>query len=106
MNQTKIELHQLGDSLNEAHKTITGDRLDTYGAPEDCFQLIAEYWSAYLKRLGINKCRGPIVEAVDVAHMMILLKVARCSGQAPCRDNYIDIQGYAAITADTLLNQE
>jgi len=107
----------LGDSLMEAHKTITGDRQDSYGAPENSFQLIANYWSTYLGHLEetlINDMNLdpttylglPPLKAKDVAHMMLLLKTDRCSGQASCRDNYIDIQGYAAIAADVLLNQE
>jgi len=101
---------KLGDSLMEAHKTIIGDRQDSYGAPENSFQLIAEYWNVYIEQLQSIRAggfsAGALLDAKDVAHMMLLLKTARCSGQAPCRDNYIDIQGYAAIAADVLLNQE
>jgi len=39
---------------------------------------------------------------LDIAHMMILFKMARVQGQAPKRDNYVDLCGYAGIAADRL----
>lgn len=89
----------LGDSLKEAKKVISGRRQDVYGNPEDSFALIAKYWSIYLMTKPVDVVLTPL----DIAHMMVLFKLARCSGQAPSRDNYIDIQGYAAIAADRLL---
>lgn len=86
------------DCLKEASDIINGARQDAYGAPEDSFSLIAQYWSAYLDRMD----GGPL-SSVDVGNLLMLFKVARCSGQKPSRDNYIDIAGYAAITADRLL---
>jgi hypothetical protein len=85
---------QLGQSLDEAKQIICGDRQDSYGNPEDSFSQIASLWTAYL---------GRVILPSDVAHMMILFKVARCLGQKITRDNYIDIQGYAAIAADRLM---
>ena len=87
----------LGSSLDEAKKIILGERQDSYGNPEDSFAMIAMYWETYL---GTNYSGS--LSAKDVAHMMMLFKIARCSGQKPCRDNYVDIQGYAAIAADRL----
>jgi hypothetical protein len=84
----------LGDCLDEAKACITGERQDQYGNPEDSFALIADYWRTYLN--------WPIT-ALDVAHMMILFKVARCQGQAPKRDNYTDICGYSSIAADRIM---
>lgn len=94
---------KLGDSLNEAHSIINGDRQDSYGNPEDSFKTIAKYWRAYLET-SKYKISGRL-EALDVAHMMMLFKLARCSGQHSKRDNYIDIQGYAAIAADRLVKE-
>ena len=94
---------KLGDSLNEAHSIINGERQDSYGNPEDSFGLIAEYWSTYLRK-EYNSDHHHL-RAKDVAHMMMLLKLARCSGQQSKRDNYIDIQGYAAIAADRLVKE-
>lgn len=95
---------KLGDSLLEAHNVINGERQDSYGNPEDSFALIAEYWDTYLRRRNLTvDVRG--LSALDVAHMMMLFKLARCTGQQSKRDNYIDIQGYAAIAADRLVKE-
>lgn len=83
----------LGSLLDEAKQTITGERQDQYGAPEDSFSRIAAYWTTYLARP---------VSALDVAHLMALMKLARAQGQGFKRDNYVDLAGYAAIAADRL----
>lgn len=83
----------LGRLLDEAKRTITGERQDQYGAPEDSFSRIAAYWTTYL---------GRPVSALDVAHLMALMKLARAQGQGFKRDNYVDLAGYAAIAADRL----
>ena len=61
----------LGSLLDEAKQTITGERQDQYGAPEDSFSRIAAYWTTYL---------GRPVSALDVAHLMALMKLARARG--------------------------
>ena len=88
--------HALGDCLDEAKRTICGERQDVYGSPEDSFTLIANYWNAYLAT------KDGMLSALDIAHMMILFKMARVQGQAPSRDSYVDICGYAGIAADRL----
>ncbi|HUW44819.1 MAG TPA: DUF6378 domain-containing protein [Dehalococcoidia bacterium] len=98
----KIIKKKLGDSLNEAHSIINGERQDSYGNPEDSFSLIAQYWNAYFSEGNMDLKK---LTALDVAHMMMLFKLARCSGQQSKRDNYIDIQGYAAIAADRLVKE-
>jgi len=90
--------------LATAGRIINGERQDSYGAPEDSFQIIAEYWSAYLN--GKFKTRTPgfkfVLVPVDVANLQILFKQARKLGQKPKRDNYVDSVGYEAIAADRL----
>lgn len=103
--------YALGCSLEEAKQIITGERQDSYGNPEDSFLLIARYWNTYIAKkvqdeLTARGLQGNYIadlDAKDVAHMMILFKIARCQGQSPKRGNYIDIQGYAAIAADRLI---
>ena len=58
------------DILEKAKSIINGERQGTYGSPENSFETIAKMWSAYLH---ID------VSAVDVANMMVLMKVARNS---------------------------
>jgi len=77
--------------LDAASVIVHGRRDDEYGGPEDSFERIAKYWSVTL-----NKTVTP----VDVARMMMLLKVARLD-QAPLHsDSWIDVAGYAACGAE------
>ena len=99
--QMKVgDSRELGDLLDEARETITGDRQDQYGAPENSFSIIGDYWTAYLKAK-----KDLLITALDVAHMMILFKVARCQGQKVSRDNYRDMAGYSSIAADRLVQE-
>ena len=84
--------------FDEADKIINGERQDQYGRPEDSFDRIARYWSVYLENVNPHD-----LDALDVAHMMVLFKAARMQGQKPSRDNYVDAAGYLAIAADRLL---
>jgi hypothetical protein len=74
--------------LMAAKNAVCTDRNKQYGSPEDNFALIAKLWGNYA---------GSHFDAIDVAVMMILLKVARIStGGTYNLDNWIDIAGYAA----------
>lgn len=95
LNQTAAaDLHPRGLTLfNDAFKTINGERQDAYGNPEDVFGIIADFWQTYLKGRGM----AVMVNELDVAHMMCLLKIAREAGGKGKRDNIVDLLGYAAI---------
>lgn len=90
--------------LSEVKKIICNDRNEQYGEPEDTFELIADYWSAYIK----HNCLPPdsagdmnVISADDVAIMMVLFKLARIeSSFCESRDSYIDAIGYMACAAD------
>lgn len=69
---------------------------DEYGEPEDNFKKIADYWSLYLGR----KLTG-----LDVAHMMLLLKLARAEATGTV-DTYVDIAGYAACAGEIWYSYE
>lgn len=73
--------------LNEAKKCVCGQREQDYGTPENNFQLIANLWSIYL---------GHNVTAIDVAMMMVMLKIARIRTGGGSGDSFVDIAGYAA----------
>lgn len=85
-----------GKVLEEAMEIINGERQDVYGVPENSFKLIGEYWSTYLRN---RKSPFNIVDAVDVAMMMTLFKIAREANQHK-RDNLVDAAGYLGIYAD------
>ena len=96
----EVQPLELGKTLMDALEIINGERQDQYGNPEDSFALIAEYWSVYLHQ---RPNLGKSLNAKDVAHLMMLFKLARCSGQQFKRDNYVDICGYSSIVADRLM---
>ena len=73
--------------LSEAEKCVCGQREQDYGTPEDSFQKIGTFWTAYLNyAVRIN--------AEDVAAMMALLKIARISENPQHMDNWVDGCGY------------
>lgn len=84
--------------LREAESIVVGSRNTAYGNPEDNFRNIASLWNAYLvaQTPGIASDLTP----QDVAHMMILMKMARLATNPAHRDSLVDIAGYAACAAD------
>ena len=75
------------DILRRAAECVSGQREQDHGKPEHNFAMIAQLWSAY---------RGIEFDAVDVAMMMALLKIARISSGHGCEDSFVDLAGYAA----------
>ena len=74
--------------LAEAEKCVCSDRNLQYGEPEDNFNTIAKFWSAFL---DIE------IAAWQVAAMMILLKNARIkSSKGMDKDSWADAAGYSA----------
>lgn len=74
--------------LDSAKSIINGEREGTYGEAENSFKAIATLWSGYLEMT---------ISAIDVANLMILMKIARNSTGVYKEDNWIDICGYAAL---------
>lgn len=66
---------------------------DTHGRPEDSFGDIADLWTAYLDI-------GREITPVDVAQMMILLKIGRAKENPKHQDNWVDMAGYAACAGE------
>ena len=87
--------------LHIAERIINGERSRTYGDAENSFATIASMWNSY--RRGCMDDRLTFSD-VDVAMMMILLKVARTNDE-PTTDSLVDIAGYAAL-AQRLLDAE
>lgn len=86
--------------LEEAACTISVERQNQYGSPEDSFELIAALWTPYIRR-KLEDTGEVWLGTRDVAHMMALLKIARLAHTTK-RDNYTDAIGYLAIAADRL----
>lgn len=82
----------MNNILNTANDIINGDRKDEYGDAFDSFDRIAGLWSSYLDHH---------ITTVDVAQMMILMKVSRGANVAKFNaiqeDSLVDIAGYSAL---------
>ncbi|AJD82473.1 hypothetical protein SHEEN_55 [Mycobacterium phage Sheen] len=72
--------------LQEAQRLIHGERIKNYGHPRENFKDIALLFSGYLEKE---------ITDIDVANLMILMKVARVKGTGYHRDSFTDIAGYA-----------
>jgi hypothetical protein len=83
--------------LQSAIEATEGDRRRDYDSPLINHERIAKLWNAYLDCRA--KDAGEQISALDVAHMMILLKIARAC-KIPTRDTYVDIAGYAKCGAE------
>lgn len=81
------EISKRAEILHEAEHCICGQREQDYGSPESNFEIIANLWSDYL---------DAEITALDVAMMMVLLKVARIKNGGGSGDSFVDIAGYAA----------
>lgn len=73
-------------------------RPKAYGPPEQNFERIAGLWNEY----AFGKYGGEefLFNAVDVACMMVLMKVARLEETPDHIDSWTDIAGYAACGAE------
>lgn len=90
-----------GALLEEAAKLVRGARQRQNGDKERSFEAIARLWSAYL---ASRRDQGAPLAGVDVAWMMVQLKIARANqGDALERDHYVDALGYAAIAGEIVL---
>lgn len=83
--------------LETAVEVTSGERRRDYDNPKPNHERIARIWNAYLQSRAAS-ADAPL-SALDVAHMMILLKIAR-TVYTPTRDSYVDIAGYANCAAD------
>ena len=83
--------------LTTATEYVTKDRAATHGDAERNFQTIAALWTAYT---------GHSLTAVDVAAMMMMLKLARIKSNPANADNWVDAAGYAACGGEIATNNE
>ena len=84
--------------LETVKNTICGERQDDYGNQENSFQQIADYWNIYLDQ---HNCIDKKITPIDVAQMMVLLKIARGNTKV---DNFVDSAGYSVLGASLIHN--
>jgi predicted metallopeptidase len=76
---------------------VGGERDRQHGQKKDNFRRIAALWQAYLT---IRRDPKSPLDAVDVGHMMVLMKIARTQSGGLNPDDYIDACGYAACAGE------
>ena len=79
--------------LETACKIINGERAEQYGDAYLNHARIAALWTTYVRSTPDD------LTPVDVAMMMVLMKVAR-SIETPKDDSFVDIAGYAALAGE------
>lgn len=85
-----------GELLIEALTITTGERASAYGHPSDNLTRTASLLDAYLR--GLDRELTP----VDVAAIMILVKLARLQKSPYHFDSLLDIAGYVSAAWDAL----
>lgn len=86
--------------LKKASDITQHDRNKAYGNPEDNFQNIADVWQWYLQDRIRDQNKHLVLEGIDVAHMMALMKYARLKTNRLHEDSIVDVAGYAACAGD------
>ncbi|MBU3720754.1 MAG: hypothetical protein FGM22_08360 [Burkholderiaceae bacterium] len=81
--------------LETAMEITSGARREDYDRATPNHVRIARLWNAYLESRAVPDAA---LSPLDVSHMMILLKLARACHR-PTPDTYVDIAGYARISA-------
>jgi hypothetical protein len=76
----------------------TGARGNTYGSAHENFTRIAALWNAQLS----SKLAVPLTP-LDVAQLMILVKMSRLANAENHEDSWVDIAGYVNC-ADSILS--
>lgn len=94
--------------LNEAARCVLQDRNNSYGPPHQDFDRTAELVSTYLRgkygRIEGYDVQQLVLNAEDIAVIMILLKVSRLCWSPDKTDTWIDIAGYAACGYEAYVN--
>ena len=91
------------DSIcQKAASLVSGDREKQHGNKTLNHDNIAKLWQAYLK---IRSDPTAPLNALDAAHMMCLLKIARTQSGVVNPDDYIDLAGYAGVAGEIALNE-
>jgi hypothetical protein len=86
------DTHSSADAiLTKAAELVSGDRAKTHGDKVQNHDNIAKLWSAFL---------GVEINPLQVALMMVLLKIARTKSGSLNLDDYIDMAGYAGVAGE------
>ena len=92
-----MKAHEIAE---RAASLVSGERNHVHGEAGQNHKNIAAFWNAYLAARFIAHNKPPILQAQDVAVMMVMLKAARTTFGAHNLDDYVDMVGYASIAGD------
>lgn len=81
------------EDILKAAEAVVNTRGESYGTPAENFSRIANLWSIILNQN---------ITVRDVGLMMIALKISRLQETPDHEDSWIDLAGYAAITAEAI----
>ena len=87
------------ETLDKAKECVCGHREQDYGTPENNFQIIANYWNAFLDA-KLSKDPDYVLKREDVAVMMALFKIGRITTGTGTDDSFVDACGYLACAAE------
>jgi len=88
---------KVSEILSTAAEIVDGNRHEKHGDRGRTLDNVAALWNAYL---SIRAEPTTELDAVDVAEMMGLLKVARTQSGEHNDDDYVDGCGYRAIAGE------
>ena len=80
-----------------AAEPVSGDRDRQHGAKKANFDRIASCWNGYL---AARREPAAPLDATDIGHMMVVMKIARTQSGAVNVDDYVDAAGYAACAGE------
>lgn len=86
-----------GCIASQAAELVSGDRDRQHGQKRDNFERIATLWNGYLQ---IRRDPAAPLGAVDVGHLMVLMKLARTQSGSYNLDDHLDMVGYASCAGE------
>jgi hypothetical protein len=87
--------------LTQAAQIVYGANQKAYGRPSDDFDRIARMWSALLSKKLVTEIH---VDSLDVAKMMVAVKLSRLVESPAHMDSWRDVAGYAACGERVIKN--
>lgn len=93
------------ETLDKAKECVCGQREQDYGTPENNFQIIANYWNAFLDA-KLSRDPDYVLKREDVAVMMALFKIGRITTGAGTSDSFVDACGYLACAEECRTGRE
>jgi hypothetical protein len=99
--ETSPSVARRASIINEISKATLVDRCKTHGDAEDNFNDIATFWNVQLK----GKLKAPLT-ALDVATMMVAMKLCRAACNPDHIDHYVDAGGYAVCAGGILASMQ